>query len=158
MAMQFRRVITGHDASGKAVVKFDGPLDNFRSNRPGGSAATIWTADSSPVNNDGDDDAAERVVKTVLPGGTIFRVVRYEPGVTPRRHRTDSCDYAVVLSGSIDMELDDETVHLSAGDLLVQRGTIHNWVNNGTEDCFIAFVLVDAKPVEIEGKPLSAFG
>ena len=56
------------------------------------------------------------------------------------------------MSGEIDMELDDSVVHLKAGDVLVQRGTIHNWVNRGTEPCVIAFVLIDAKPVEVGGK------
>ncbi len=56
------------------------------------------------------------------------------------------------------MELDDSVVHLKAGDVLVQRGTIHNWVNRGTEPCVIAFVLIDAKPVTIGGKVLPAQG
>ena len=54
--------------------------------------------------------------------------------------------------------MDDAVVHLKAGDVLVQRGTIHNWVNRGTESCVIAFVLIDAKPVEIGGKILHAEG
>ena len=62
----------------------------------------------------------------------------------PRNHRTDSIDYAVVISGEIDMEMDGTVVHLKAGDVLVQRGTIHNWINNGTETCVIAFVLISA--------------
>ena len=87
----------------------------------------------------------------------MFRIVHYGPGVTPRNHRTDSIDYAVVISGSIDMELDDGVVaKLNAGDVLVQRGTIHNWVNKGTEPCVIAFVLVSAKPVKADGKVLNA--
>jgi quercetin dioxygenase-like cupin family protein len=85
--------------------------------------------------------------------------VHYAPGVTPRNHRTDSIDYAVVMSGEIDMELDDGViVHLKAGDVLVQRGTVHNWVNNGTEPCVIAFTLIAAKPVSVGGKPLDAHG
>jgi len=56
------------------------------------------------------------------------------------------------------MELTDSVVHLKAGDVLVQRGTIHNWVNRGTTPCVIAFVLVDAKPVEVDGKVLRAEG
>ena len=89
----------------------------------------------------------------------MFRIVRYEPGVTPRNHRTDSIDYAVVISGSIEMELDDGiVVKLKAGDVLVQRGTIHNWVNRGTEPCVVAFVLISAKPVTANGKPLNAEG
>ena len=62
----------------------------------------------------------------------MFRIVEYRPGVAPRNHRTESLDYAVVLSGEIDMELDGSVVHLRAGDVLVQRGTVHNWVNRGT--------------------------
>jgi quercetin dioxygenase-like cupin family protein len=65
----------------------------------------------------------------------------------------------VVISGEIDMELDDGvTAHLKAGDVLVQRGTIHNWVNRGTEPCVIAFVLISAEPVEASGKALHAVG
>jgi mannose-6-phosphate isomerase-like protein (cupin superfamily) len=52
------------------------------------------------------------------------------------------------MSGEIDMELDDETVHLKAGDVMVQRGTIHNWVNTSDKPCVIAFVLIDAAPFE----------
>ena len=157
---QIRRVVTGHDEHGHAKVLFDGPLDNFKSNRPGGSSATIWTTDTLPPNNDGHEDVAARpLATTVIEGGSVFRVVRYEPGVAPRNHRTDSIDYAVVLSGSIEMTLDgDEKVTVHAGDLLVQRGTVHNWINRGTEDCYIAFVLINAKPVEINGKPLDAHG
>jgi quercetin dioxygenase-like cupin family protein len=99
------------------------------------------------VDNDGDEDTAQREVGSTLPDGTVFRVISYGPGVSPRKHRTSSIDYAVVMSGEIDMELDDSVVHLRAGDVLVQRGTVHNWVNNGTEPCVIAFVLIDAKPV-----------
>jgi quercetin dioxygenase-like cupin family protein len=78
--------------------------------------------------------------------------------VAPRNHRTDSIDYAVVMSGEIDMELDGTSVHLKAGDVLVQRGTIHNWVNKGTAPCVIAFTLVSAKPVTAGGKSLAAQG
>ena len=85
-------------------------------------------------------------------------MIEYAPGVTPRNHRTDSIDYAIVLSGEIDMELDDHVVTLRAGDVLVQRGTIHNWVNKSTAPCVVAFVLIDAKPVEHDGKPLKAHG
>jgi quercetin dioxygenase-like cupin family protein len=64
----------------------------------------------------------------------------------------------VVISGEIDMELDEQTVHLKAGDVIVQRGTIHNWVNKGKEPCIIAFSLIAAKPVTVAGKTLKAVG
>jgi quercetin dioxygenase-like cupin family protein len=119
----------------------------------------LWSTKGFPIDNDGFKDPTAGVLTTTVDNGTVFRVVRYEPGVSPRNHRTDSIDYAVVMSGEIDMELDDGvTVHLKAGDLLVQRGTIHNWVNRGKEACLIAFVLISSKPVTAGGKPLQAVG
>ena len=158
MALQLRRVVTGHDANGRAVVKIDEVSKNLVSSRPGQAACVVWTTESFPVNNTGDADEGLRKVGTTLNNGTVFRVVEFGPGVAPRNHRTDSIDYAAVISGEIDMELDDSVVRLKAGDVLVQRGTIHNWVNRGTQPCVIAFVLIDAKPVEVGGKVLHAEG
>ena len=159
MALTVRRVITGHDANGKAVVKIDEVVGKLKEGRPGAMVAPIWTTHGFPVNNDGQDDAATRQVGTTLPGGTILRVVEFSPGVQSRNHRTDSIDYAIIMSGEIDMEMDGTMIHLKAGDVLVQRGTIHNWINTGSAPCVIAFALLDAKSVKTEsGKVLKAEG
>ena len=95
---------------------------------------------------------------TTLKNGTLFRVIEFAPGLAARNHRTDSIDDIVVIAGEIDMELDGSVVHLKTGDVMVQRGTIHNWVNRGTAPCLLAVVLVDAKSVEAGGKVLPAVG
>ena len=124
--MTIRRVVTDHDAAGRSIVSIDERCANVVSRRPGHQSCVAFTG----------------------PDGTIFRIVRYEPGVAPRNHRTETIDYAVVMSGEIDMRLDDGVVvHLRAGDTLVQQATLHDWVNSGKEACVIAFVLVPAKPV-----------
>ena len=156
--MQLRRVVTGHDKNGRAVALIDDTVQNAAPTRPGATASVIWTTEGFPIDNDASEDTSGRRTGTTLPNGTVFRVVEFGPGVAPRNHRTDSIDYAVVISGEIDMILDDQTVHLKAGDVLVQRGTIHNWVNNGSEPCRIAFALIDAKPVTAGGKALHAEG
>jgi mannose-6-phosphate isomerase-like protein (cupin superfamily) len=158
MALQIRRVVTGHDSSGRAVVKIDEVARNLVSSRAGATACVVWTTEGFPVDNTGEEDAGLRKTGTTLDNGTVFRILELAPGVTPRNHRTDSIDYAVIMSGEVDMELDDAKVHLKAGDMLVQRGTIHNWVNRGTEPCVIAFVLIAAKPVTVGGKVLHAEG
>jgi quercetin dioxygenase-like cupin family protein len=158
MALQIRRVVTGHDMSGRAIVKIDEVAKNLVSSRPGATACVVWTTEGSPVDNTGEEDAGMRKTGTTLDDGTVFRILELAPGASPRNHRTDSIDYAVVMSGEVDMVLDDTTVHLKAGDVLVQRGTIHNWVNRGTEPCVIAFVLIAAKPVKIGDKVLHAQG
>jgi quercetin dioxygenase-like cupin family protein len=135
MTLNIRRVVTDHDAQGRAIVAADEICRNVVSGRPGHERCDIWST----------------------PQAT-FRFVEYQPGVAPRSHRTETIDYAVVLSGEIEMELDGAMVHLRAGDVLVQQGTIHNWVNRGTQPCVIAFVLVAAQPVERGGKVLGALG
>lgn len=158
MAIRVRRVVTGHDARGNAVVKIDEVVKNPIEGRRGAFVHPVWTTEGFPADNDGAEDAALRKVGTTLENGTIFRVIEFAPGVVPRNHRTDSIDYAVILSGAIDMELDDTSVHLEAGDVLVQRGTIHNWVNRGPASCVIAFVLIAAKSATVAGRPLPAQG
>ncbi|HUM16697.1 MAG TPA: cupin domain-containing protein [Candidatus Nitrosotalea sp.] len=158
MALQVRRVITGHDESGRAVVMIDEVPKHVFTGRPGATVCNIWTTEGFPANNDGSIDAGLRKTGTTLPNGTIFRVIEFAPGVAARNHRTDSIDYIVVMAGEIDMELDGSVVHLKAGDVMVQRGTIHNWVNSGTAPCVLAVILVDAKPVETGGQVLRAIG
>ena len=159
MALQIRRVVTGHDAQGKAIVQIDEVSQNLRSARPKATACVVWTSEGFPVDNTGTADEGLRETGTTHENGTVFRILELQPGNTPRVHRTDSLDYAVIMQGEIDMELEiGEITHLKAGDVVVQRGTVHNWINNGAEPCVIAFVLIAAKPVEAGGKVLSAFG
>lgn len=158
MTFSVRRVVTGHNAEGRAVVQIDEMARNVVLNRPKVASAVVWTTEGFPVNNDGNEDGGSRVVGTSEDNGSVFRVVSYEPGATPRNHRTDSLDYAVVISGEIDMDVDGVEVHLKAGDVLVQRGTIHNWINRTQAPCVIAFVLIGAKPVMAGGQTLRAQG
>jgi quercetin dioxygenase-like cupin family protein len=159
MSLTVRRVITGHDDNGRAKVVIDEVAKNVIQGRPGAHSANIWTTEGWPANNEGSADAGARKTGTTLDNGTVFRVINFAPGVQARNHRTDSIDYLVVISGEIDMELDDgASVHIKAGDVLVQRGTIHNWVNKGTEPCIVAVVLVAAKPVTAGGEVLNAHG
>ncbi|MPZ56665.1 MAG: cupin domain-containing protein [Rhizobiales bacterium] len=158
MGLQVRRVVTGHDGKGRAIVKTDNIMDNVVANRPGATWTVLWSTEGQ-VDNNNESDGAQRKVGTSHDDGTVFRIVRYEPGVARRNHRTDSLDYGILLSGQLDMELDDGVVvHLKAGDVVVQRGTIHNWANNGTEPAVMAFVLLAAPPYLHNGKPLDAAG
>jgi hypothetical protein len=93
MSLNLRRVVTGHDANGRAVVKIDEVAKNLVSGRPGATSCVVWTTESFPVNNTGDADEALRKVGTTLNNGTVFRVVEFAPGVARRNHRTDSIDW-----------------------------------------------------------------
>jgi mannose-6-phosphate isomerase-like protein (cupin superfamily) len=162
-----RRIVTGH-REGKAVVLFDSAAPNQKLRQASGLVSTlVWVTDETPADVSGATDRSLREIGVPPPpNGTIFRVVDFPPESAARSrdailkemgvsdaggarhaamHRTRSIDYAVVLEGEIDMLLDDSEVHLRAGDVLVQQGTNHAWVNRGTSPCRVAFVLVDAK-------------
>ena len=158
MPLNIRRVVTGHGQKGRAIVAIDETCRNVISGRRNHASCVVWSTGEFPADNNTAIDGSAREVATTDPSGTVFRIIEYGPGVAPRNHRTESIDYAVVISGEIDMEMDGTTVHLAAGDVLVQRGTIHNWINRGTEPCVMAFVLVGAKPVEAGGKVLHGVG
>ena len=172
-----RRIVTGRK-DGKDTVLFDGPAPNRRLRQASGVVSTLlWATDESPADISGRTDRAEREIGVPPPPrGSIFRVVEFPPGrkemsreavleemglsqqsgsTHPGMHKTRSIDYAVVMEGEIDMLLDDCEVHLAAGDVLVQQGTNHAWVNRGTRPCRIAFVLIDA--AEPPGKTSTPF-
>jgi mannose-6-phosphate isomerase-like protein (cupin superfamily) len=174
MASDIRRVVTGLDANNKAVVLFDSRLP-LASGPYGLASTNMWITDSyPPALSFTQDDPAKKPIGISPPdNGTKFRVVEFPPldaateakmppdflmktvgdkaparGVKvthPLMHRTRSLDYAVVLSGEIDMMLDETSVHLKPGDTVVQQATNHAWINRGKEPCRILFVLMDSK-------------
>jgi len=173
MPDKVRRVVTGHDAQGTALVLMDGDIESVKRSA-GVSSALLWVTDETPADMAGSADRGARSIGVPPPpNGSILRVVDFPPvsgeikvdnaaftaemGINaqnrrkgkytdhPFMHRTKSIDYAIVLAGEIDMLLDDSKVHLKAGDIMVQQGTNHAWVNNSTKPCRIAFILIDAK-------------
>jgi quercetin dioxygenase-like cupin family protein len=153
-----RRVVTGHDANGTAKILIDDPAANTRTSKSGGVSTLIWCTDRTPADisvGENVEDMGERQLGTPPPpNGTRFTVNEIPPGRIGPIHRTETIDYVIVLSGEIEMEMDDSTIKLKAGDILVQRGTNHAWINRGPEPARIAFVLIDATPLGI-GHPVA---
>ena len=151
-----RRIVTGHDEAGRAIIRSDDllPVNPI----PSGDAAfsLIWTTASVPADNNDDTDGRSRDAGLTLHQGSVIRIVDMLPGGVSPFHRSSSIDYGIVLSGEVELELDDGAVTTAfAGDIIVQRGTIHLWRNpSATENCRIAFVLIEAKPRMVDGKPL----
>lgn len=153
-----RRIVTGHDSSGVAKVLIDAPAENVKSSRPGQFSTLLWCTDDAPatmpVGEDAEDMGARKLGTYPPERGTRFMIAEYPPGNVPRRHRTETIDYIIVLSGEIEMDLDgDDKVMMGPGDVMIQRGTYHAWRNKGPEVCRMAFVLVDAQPLDI-GEPV----
>lgn len=175
-----RRLVTGHDKNGTAVILKDGPISTVE--RSGGiGSATLWITDETPADMSSEKDRVRAVGVPPPDNGSILRIVDFPPvsgeikvdnetmikemGISakaegrgkhinhPFMHRTKSIDYAIVLEGEIDMLLDDSEVHMKAGDIMVQQGTNHAWVNNSGKNCRICFVLIDAHtPPVLKGR------
>src|SRR5206468_6353247 len=162
MALQVRRVVTGHDANGKAIVASDECMKGVSAPaRPYISRCEIWSTDEMPVDNSEAAAAAQRkgfVTRYNYVGtgqGTVVRITEFAPGAPKFMHRTETVDYALLLSGECDLELDSgEVAHLKPGDVVVQRGTMHAWVNHGPAPCVFAFILIDAEPATVAGQEL----
>lgn len=173
MARSFRRVVTGHDENGVAIIESDQTATQKlqRPSRPGVTLTNFWLSDGTPAEYDGPLETCTGPFILHPPtNGSVFRCVEFLPedpeilakldgklafaemGASdnivenarhPFMHRTNSVDYTVILSGEIYMMMDEDEVLLKAGDMVIQRGTNHAWSNRGTEPCVIAFVLVD---------------
>jgi quercetin dioxygenase-like cupin family protein len=148
-----RRVITGHDDKNIAKVILEGPATNTKTPREGVASTLMWCSDAMPADisiGEKVEDMGGRILGTAPPeDGSRFIVMEFAPGVVSEMHRTETIDYIVMLEGEIDMAMDDSTVKLRAGDIMVQRGTNHAWVNRSKAPARMAIVLLDAKPLGI---------
>jgi mannose-6-phosphate isomerase-like protein (cupin superfamily) len=160
--------VTALDANDKAIALFDSRVTLESGSTP---SAKLWVTDTAPAGLSFTDDSGAK--PTALPPdlGTALLMVEFPPldaaeeakmdpnfmmkvigERAPARglpvtlmHRTRTVDYAVVLSGEIDMMLDDSVVHVRAGDVIVQQATNHAWINRGTQPCRILFALIDSR-------------
>jgi mannose-6-phosphate isomerase-like protein (cupin superfamily) len=178
MTHQIRRVVTGHDDKGRAIVISDGPAPSVHVNKNERDwfSVDIWRTHETPARIVAKAPEPTEGPRRQMPtqNGTVLRINSFPPesdavrtmtpadslrvfealgnpkaathgsgGRHPMMHRTESIDYALILSGEITMLLDDEEVLLKAGDVVVQCGTNHAWSNRSQAPCLIAFILID---------------
>ena len=143
-----RRIVTGHNSDGKSVVVSDGPVPNSQDVSGAASFHEVWATAGAPAPIAATEDEPTTASTSVPPPkhGTRLRIVDFPPGGRSPMHRTETVDYGIVLAGELQLILDDgsETA-LHAGDIVIQRGTDHTWVNASDEVTSVAFFLVDGK-------------
>jgi mannose-6-phosphate isomerase-like protein (cupin superfamily) len=149
-----RRIVTGHDGEGRSVVVLDGPVPITRELDADGVAFhEVWLTSSAParIGAGSEDPTLGNLTVPPPPRGTKIRVNEFLPGrigpdgLQSPVHRTESVDYGIVLAGEVTLVLDETEVTARAGDIIIQRGTDHAWVNRGTEVARVVFVLVDGE-------------
>ena len=150
-----QRIVTGHDANGRAVFK----SEDISPTRmiPTGDAAflLLWTTETVPADNNDEADGRLRPQGLTINNGSVIRIVDMLPGEQSPMHRTNSIDYGIILSGEIELELDDGAKRtVREGGIIIQRGTNHLWRNTTDKPCRIVFVLIEAPAYLHDGVPL----
>lgn len=151
-----RRIVTGHNEDARAVIASDERFPSEPIAIGGADFALVWTTATVPADNNDETDGRSRDAGLTLNQGSVIRIVDFLPGSVSPMHRTNSIDYGIVLSGEIELELDDG-VRTTAGPhtIIVQRGTNHLWRNlSATEYARVAFVLIEAPAYLHNGQPL----
>jgi mannose-6-phosphate isomerase-like protein (cupin superfamily) len=171
-ASEIHRVVTTLGADNKSTTLADSQV-TLNVSPSGNGSANLWVTNASPPGFSFTEDTGKPIGFNPPDNGTVLRVVEFPPlkpgdeaklppglmmklvgdhaparGVAvshPLMHRTRTVDYAIIMSGEIDMMLDDKTLHLKPGDVVVQQATNHAWLNHGTEPCRVIFVLMDSK-------------
>jgi len=158
MTFKIRRVVTGHNGDGLAIVKTD-EIITPEQRLPGYFASTVWCSSEFPVNND--EEVAVGPKSVGKAGRVLFRIgeMRADQPESHAMHRTSTLDYAVILSGECEMKLDSGQIvkRLKAGDVIIQRGTNHAWVPVGPDACRFLFVLIEAEPARVGDRILHEF-
>jgi quercetin dioxygenase-like cupin family protein len=138
-----RRIVTGNDKNGKAIFIADNSFEPILISTGDAAMATIWTTSAVPADCNDETDGRMRETGATLKGGSVIRIVDMLPGTSSPMHRTSSVDYGIIMSGKIELELENGAFKtINEGEIIVQRGTIHKWRNpSKTEICRIVFVL-----------------
>ena len=174
MPGKVRRIVTGVNAAGRSCIVSDTllPAADVAPGTP--VRVGLWTTDRTPASNTAPDPVPDGVILRTPPahkGGTVIRFTDIAPDssraydaddlrrrgckTTPDRsarhpgfHATDTIDYAICLEGEVWAVLDDDETLMRPGDVLIQRGTYHAWSNRGDTIARMAFILIDAEPLD----------
>jgi len=158
-----RRIVTGHNSSGKSIILRD-EVQKPKYWPPGNKNPLheLYFTTESPAIIDTELSQGEWIDEItrnqdfIIKNGSKFISFDLAPGFASPFHRTISIDYGIVAKGSLVLELDDgKHVTMNEGDVVAQRGTIHSWKNETNEWARIYFIVLDAKPIEVNGETLS---
>ena len=148
-----KRIITGHDeATGKATIQLV-DQGHWQSIAGGTSKYNVfWKSQTMPVDIAHDESLEPEIVtgSLTLPNGTVLRIVDRAPHTEGPMHRTQSMDYGIMVQGTTELLVDSgERIEMQSGDVCIQRGTMHQWINNTDHWNRMIFVLMDALPLEV---------
>jgi quercetin dioxygenase-like cupin family protein len=150
-----QRVVTGHNADGRAIFKSEDVAPTRIIPSGDASFLLLWTTDTVPADNNDETDGRDRDAGLTINRGSAIRIVDMLPGGQSPMHRTNSIDYGIIMSGEVELELEDgRKTTVRENGVIIQRGTNHLWRNVSDKPCRIAFILIEAPAYLHNGQPL----
>lgn len=154
----FSRVVTGTDTAGKSFITSDGPVpraaqwtfsEDELAKSPylrGISGSELWLFDAVPTVSNSTDPLLGALPEgdQPSPGGIIARIHRFEAGTRYPMHQTQTVDLIIIVSGEMELGLEEGAAIVRPGDVIVQNGIQHAWRVVGDQPCVFVAVLVDA--------------
>lgn len=152
MTHTVRRIVAQHDETGRARFAIDERINMPPIGGQGSFSSLMWVTDCTPADNMDPRDLRADLSSLVSDGGTAIRVLDVSPTEETPMHRTVSVDYVIITKGEIDLELEGgEVLTVHAGDIVIQRGTNHRWVNRSGAWMQMVAILIAAQPVRVDG-------
>ncbi|SER68944.1 cupin domain-containing protein [Sphingobium sp. YR768] len=150
-----QRVVTGHNADGRAIFKSEDVAPTRIIPSGDASFLLLWTTDTVPADNNDETDGRDRDAGLTINRGSAIRIVDMLPRGQSPMHRTNSIDYGIIMSGEVELELEDgRKTTVRENGVIIQRGTNHLWRNVSDKPCRIAFILIEAPAYLHNGQPL----
>jgi len=148
--MSGRLLITGVDRSGRSSAAQDDLVTLQGDASPEGILySVLYAAPSVPSIVGGGGRAADLLDLGVPAGALRWTVIEYAPGAEFSMHHTDTVDFDVVLSGSVELILDDGGHLLTVGDSVVVKGVDHAW-RAGPQGCRLNVMTIGVSPLNLD--------
>lgn len=163
-----KRVVTGLNTKGKSTILIQGNISEQIDLGPA-YLDEIWMDEPTESNSNAPFEYSASGHKTLFPiagnGGSAVRFATFRANDNrllnasgfdlesllvneSNFHTSNSIDYVFILSGELELILESESVLLKPGDVVVQRGTAHEWKVRGNTNVKIACVIVASPSYE----------
>ena len=138
---RLRRVVSAHDREGKSFIASDEEV----------SISDLWSTNGDQMLGAGPATESAPDYRATGASRCFIATIEQSPDPMPTLenrigfHQTMGVAYVLVLTGEIVFLVDREEVRLRAGDLVVERGTMHSWRNEGDTPVGLLVTLVSAE-------------
>lgn len=148
-----RKIVLGSNEAGRSCVVHEQALQLPPAQGAGFSVECLWSTDGMqgeiPVASLCDLTGAAEAMPE--PGESRLHLIVIGPDGdanvdrAARMHITDTVDYLYVAEGELTILVDEGEVRVKQGDVIVDGGINHGWINSGDRPCVLLATMVGAR-------------